>query len=281
MNKVESYCDENFSGNYGISQNPDTKDYILVFSQDYLKQYCKVCYNKYEFEWCKTCQMNILKSNFANWTSGNRNINSFIQKMQSKINKPGDIIFEWIPYNNFINVKEIEGNCLITTIWKNAPFYYDISKKEWTRVSYEKTCLRNIYNSQYLTDKLLNEVESYLLDYENERQRYNESKKCQNYGVSQNPYTKNYILVFDIKYIQFYCEKCGNKYENSYSKWCQACQINYFKNNFTNWTSGNEKIDDLIQEEQLKYGGHGHGTVFEWIPYNMINPLWKYHMRRL
>ncbi|GES73448.1 kinase-like domain-containing protein [Rhizophagus clarus] len=237
MNKVESYCDENFSGNYGISQNPDTKDYILVFSQDYLKQYCKVCYNKYEFEWCKTCQMNILK--------------------------------------------KIEGNCLITTIWKNAPFYYDISKKEWTRVSYEKTCLRNIYNSQYLTDKLLNEVESYLLDYENERQRYNESKKCQNYGVSQNPYTKNYILVFDIKYIQFYCEKCGNKYENSYSKWCQACQINYFKNNFTNWTSGNEKIDDLIQEEQLKYGGHGHGTVFEWIPYNMINPLWKYHMRRL
>jgi hypothetical protein len=28
--------------------------------------------------------------------------------------------------------------------------------------------------------------------------------------------------------------------------------LKHFENNFTNWTSGNEKIDDFIQERQLK-----------------------------
>src|SRR5688572_19065030 len=39
------------------------------------------------------------------------------------------------------------------------------------------------------------------------------------------------------------CEKCGEKYMDIYIKWCKPCHINYLKNNFINWTSGNEKID--------------------------------------
>jgi hypothetical protein len=33
------------------------------------------------------------------------------------------------------------------------------------------------------------------------------------------------------------CEKCGKKYY----MWCVSCQINDLKNNFGNWTIGNEK----------------------------------------
>ena len=45
------------------------------------------------------------------------------------------------------------------------------------------------------------------------------------------------------------CKKCGiDEYSNVYYKWCKSCQID----NFTNWTSGNEKIDGFIQEMQLK-----------------------------
>jgi hypothetical protein len=40
------------------------------------------------------------------------------------------------------------------------------------------------------------------------------------------------------------------------------------KKKFINWTSGNEAIDNYIQEEQLQYDGHG--AVFGWIPYSEL-----------
>jgi len=59
------------------------------------------------YKWCKSCQINNLKGNFTNWTSENEKIDNFIQEMQLKINKYNDIIFEWIPYNQFSDIKEI------------------------------------------------------------------------------------------------------------------------------------------------------------------------------
>ncbi len=80
------------------------------------------------------------------------------------------------------------------------------------------------------------------------------------YGISYNSITKNYILVFQIlqgEQLEIYCEVCYEKYTDVAYNWCKPCHINYLKNNFTSWTSGNEKIDDFIQKMQ-----------FEWIPYN-------------
>src|SRR5688572_11842408 len=89
-------------------------------------------------------------------------------------------------------------------------------------------------------------------------------------GVSQNPNTKDYIIVFEN--YQLYCEKCEQKYINELTKWCKPCQIDYFKNNFTNWTSGNKQIDIFIQEKQLNIE-HSWSTVFDWIPYNQFNDI--------
>jgi hypothetical protein len=86
--------------------------------------------------------------------------------------------------------------------------------------------------------------------------------------MSQNPDTKVYILVFSNEYFDYYCKKCGNKYESRYEKWCKPCQINQLKNDFTNWTSGNEKIDDFIQKKQLEFKNNE--ILFEWIPFNKI-----------
>src|SRR5688572_16468353 len=85
------------------------------------------------------------------------------------------------------------------------------------------------------------------------------------YGISQNPDTKDYIIVLQDRY----CEKCGEQYMdggNAEYRWCKPCHINYFKTNFTNWTSENERIDALIQEMQLKINNWD-DIVFEWIPY--------------
>ena len=72
-------------------------------------------------------------------------------------------------------------------------------------------------------------------------------------------------MVFGNEYFTYYCEKCGKKYTDTQYNWCKSCQINYLKENFTNWTSGNEKIDKLIQEMQSRIHNDKE-IIFEWIP---------------
>src|SRR5436190_5379521 len=79
------------------------------------------------------------------------------------------------------------------------------------------------------------------------------------YGASQKPVTKEYVIVLKDEV----CEKCNRNYHG----YCKPCQINYSKENFTNWTSGNEKIDDYIKEMQLAINYSWDITV-EWISYN-------------
>src|SRR5438046_1211944 len=136
---------------YGISQNPDTKDYIMILQDvyysgnkkidvliqemqskindksdvvfewipynqfDYIKEYCEKC-NEQENQQCKICQLKY----FKDWLS------YFIQEMQLKINSSLDTIFEWIPYNQFSHIKEIGkggfSNVYLAK-WKDGPLY--------------------------------------------------------------------------------------------------------------------------------------------------------------
>ncbi|GBC08418.1 hypothetical protein RclHR1_00810010 [Rhizophagus clarus] len=83
-----------------------------------------------------TAGKKIIEENFTNWTSGNEIVDKFIRKEQLYYNF--GTVFEWIPYNKFIEIKEIGDNCLTTAIWKEGPLYYDEYENEWTRRSYEK-----------------------------------------------------------------------------------------------------------------------------------------------
>jgi hypothetical protein len=111
---------------YGISQNPDTNDYILVF----------------------------------NWTSGNEKIDDFIQERRLKANKYNDMIFEWIPYNQFIQIKETGKNGLMTVysaIWWDGPLQYK-EYRNYTRDSFKKVALKCLHNLQNPIEFLINEV---------------------------------------------------------------------------------------------------------------------------
>ncbi|PKY56696.1 hypothetical protein RhiirA4_477171 [Rhizophagus irregularis] len=57
----------------------------------------KIITPKTAYNWCQC----IIQQNFKNWTSGNHEIDKFIQKAQ--LNYWGS--FEWIEYNRFENVK--------------------------------------------------------------------------------------------------------------------------------------------------------------------------------
>jgi hypothetical protein len=129
--------------------------------------YCEKCGEQYisrpnaKYEWCKPCQINYLKNEFTNWTSGNEKIDDFIQEMQLKITEPNDIIFEWIPYNLFSNIKEIGKGGFATVysaIWKDGPLKYKKYKKEWARKSDYNVVLKCLYNSQSVSKEFLNEV---------------------------------------------------------------------------------------------------------------------------
>ena len=70
-----------------------------------------------------------------------------------------DIIFEWIPYNQFNKIEEIDKDGFITVysaIWKDGPLCFNYSK--YTRDSNNEVALKCLHNSQNLIEFLINVV---------------------------------------------------------------------------------------------------------------------------
>jgi hypothetical protein len=153
---------------HGISQNSITNDYIMVLQYVEGEQ-CEKCGKKYTntaYKWCKQCQTNLLKVNFINWTSNNEQIDNFIQELRSMLRYR---VFEWIPYDQFNNIKKIKelskDNFSVThsAIWKDGPLQYDFFKrKKWARESNKKVTLKCTNNSQDLTRFLIKVLLFYL-----------------------------------------------------------------------------------------------------------------------
>ncbi|GET03124.1 kinase-like domain-containing protein [Rhizophagus clarus] len=252
INKVESLLTNEIY--YGVSQNPDTKVYILVFENDYFNKHCEKCGNKREnrYVWCK-CYAEYLKDDFTNWTSGNEKLDSLIQKYQSKYDGDGEI-FEWIPYDKFIDVKEVRKDDFAIASWTDGPLHYSKSNRKFERKLNKKVLLRYLNSSRNVNDDFLNKI-TYLMK--------------NSYGISQNPNTKDYILVYKIG---DYCENCGKKYNEfeNHSKNCMSCRAN----------QENEKINDLIQEMKLNIDYNANHIlhnyiIFEWVPYDQFDDIKK------
>ncbi|CAB4441619.1 unnamed protein product [Rhizophagus irregularis] len=155
---------------YGISQNPNTGNYIMVLHDKYFEKYfeghcinCDDIYADTHNKWCKPCQIDYFKK----FISVNKEIDNFIQEMQLKINNHDDIVFEWIPYNQFNDIKRIGKGGFATVysaIWKDG-----------------------LLNSQNITSEFLHEVKAYSIN--------NSGKILKIYGISQDPNTKDFIMV--------------------------------------------------------------------------------------
>ena len=109
---------------YGIYQNPDTEDYMLVLI----------------------------------WTSGNEKIDNFIQEKLLKINNHNDIVLEWVSYNQFNEIKETGKNGLITVysaIWKDGPLHKrHLEDENYTRDPNKKVVLKCLHNLQESIDSI-------------------------------------------------------------------------------------------------------------------------------
>src|SRR3954469_8510896 len=65
------------------------------------------------------------------------------------------------------------------------------------------------------------------------------------------------------------CEICQN--ECLATLYCEHCVRNYLKAKFSNWTSGNDDIDNLIQQCQMETVSPD--KIIEWIPYDNLQNI--------
>ena len=80
--------------------------------------------------------------------------------MQLKINHYDDIVFEWIPYNQFNDIKKISDDGftkIYSAIWKDGPLHYIDIERKYTRKPNERFALKYLCNSQNF-DEFLNKV---------------------------------------------------------------------------------------------------------------------------
>src|ERR1043166_1776701 len=94
--------------------------------------------------WCQSCNSKRFQQEFNKWTSGNKEIDEFIQKFQlSATNKEG--VLEWIPYDRFENIEYLaEGGFGIVykAKWIDGYIrYWNNSQNKWFRYTNEKFVL--------------------------------------------------------------------------------------------------------------------------------------------
>uniref|UniRef100_U9SQ37 Uncharacterized protein n=1 Tax=Rhizophagus irregularis (strain DAOM 181602 / DAOM 197198 / MUCL 43194) TaxID=747089 RepID=U9SQ37_RHIID len=81
---------------YGITQDPETKKYMVV-----LNDICEKC--------DEVCNSIHFQQDFKYWTSGNVDIDKFIQDIQLSVHNYYEVknALEWIPYHRLHDVKYI------------------------------------------------------------------------------------------------------------------------------------------------------------------------------
>ena len=123
---------------------------------------CNECRQPKTTIWCRFCTF---QQNFQNWTSGNHDIDEFIQKAQLKAEESWEVL-EWIEYDRFENVEYLAKGGFGTTYkatWKDGPIHYwDFENNQWKRYTeYENghpVVLKCLHNSQDITVEFLKEV---------------------------------------------------------------------------------------------------------------------------
>ena len=111
--------------------------------------------------WCQPCNAKRFKNNFKNWTSGNKNIDEFIQ--QSQLNAVHCINFlEWIPFEKFQNITYItKGGFgkIYSAEWpKGFIRHWSIGNQKWDRYRNRKVALKSLDNSSDISSDFFNEV---------------------------------------------------------------------------------------------------------------------------
>ncbi|EXX57012.1 Cdc15p [Rhizophagus irregularis DAOM 197198w] len=174
----------------------------LILNEELKKRFknnglCKDCKQpKASRNWCQ-CKF---QQNFKNWTSGNNEVDKFIQKAQLKANNSKEIL-EWIEYDRFENVEYLSKGgfgTIYKAIWKDGFIEkWESENNQWKRNKmtwgniYENfpVVLKCLHNSQDITADFLGEIESHTIA------SYNHSYVVRCYGITKDPISNDFIMV--------------------------------------------------------------------------------------
>ena len=113
------------------------------------------------YDWCQSCNSKHFQQDFNNWTSGNKEIDEFIQEFQLNATRYEEVL-EWMPYEKFENIEYLAKGGFGTVHkakWIDGVIeYWDISQNTWNRSIYYDVVLKSLNNSQNITMDFLQEV---------------------------------------------------------------------------------------------------------------------------
>ena len=132
--------------------NPNTPWYGL----------CEKCKQpKTNVTWCQSCNSKHFQQDFNKWTSGNKEIDEFIQNFQLNATC-WQVVLEWISYEKFSDIEYLAKGGFGTVhkaFWIDGYIsHWDINQNKWGRFNNRNIVLKCLNNSQNLTTDFLQEV---------------------------------------------------------------------------------------------------------------------------
>lgn len=165
---------------YSSKKRPDCE--LFKIASELERHGCELCKKcqqvKTSTRWCQPCADQELKN-----LTGQELIEKFIQQQQA-ISSEWDKL-KWIPYEQFTDIEFLaEGG--FSKVYKATK-----REKLWSDEG-RKVVLKSLISSQSITPELLREIV-------NTRLVKDHSPIIKCYGISQDPQTKNYVMVMDYK----------------------------------------------------------------------------------
>ncbi|RIB22746.1 hypothetical protein C2G38_2033338 [Gigaspora rosea] len=267
--KLKNYMQLEGNVVYGITQNTETNQYIIVIPDEFNSRrnhsygVCIYC-NFYNTSpaWCQSCDPWKVA---LEWTNKNKEINNLIEELIKEYRfkaKEYEKVIEWIPFDELINLIEIKGvSCLVfmATWVKGVRTIKSESGKYTQSRTISSVDLMKLNYSQTNTLELLENVKVHI-----------QSEEYRIHGITQSTETSQYMLIIDFynnkrKLVNGICEQC--KRYNTSPAWCYLCD----PPKVVQETSGDKKIDNCIKEFQLK--ATAFENVIEWIPFNKLENI--------
>ena len=116
--------------------------------------------------WCKSCNATRFKKDFSTWTSGNKEIDYFIQNTQIHAWREY-LVLEWYPWKIFSEIEKIGQGGYASVFRAKTNMtridYWDHQNNQWGREDKDGyVALKTIGHSESLLKEFLNEVNLYL-----------------------------------------------------------------------------------------------------------------------